>query len=179
MLESSSLIAYGCGMTGKKMDLGPTGEHTRQRVKQLREQRRMSYAELSRILDELGRPIPPLGLRRIEAGERRVDVDDLTALAVALKVSPIGLLMPATAEADEAVTMTGSGEPARADTVWNWLSALEPLPGVPKGCRTNWAELRGASWPRWRWDEFNAGDELQKRKKRFDAKLAATTGEDR
>jgi len=48
----------------------------------------MSYAELSRRLTEQGRPIAALGLRRIEAGERRVDADDLVALASVLEVDP-------------------------------------------------------------------------------------------
>lgn len=54
----------------------------------------MVYAELSRKLAEMGREIPPLGLRRIETGERRVDVDDLVALALALDLSPLALLLP-------------------------------------------------------------------------------------
>jgi len=80
-------------MVGKKMVLGPTGESTRHRFKHRRKKMRMSYAELSRILDDLGRPIPPLGLRRIENGQRRIDVDDLIALSWALEVSPIDMLI--------------------------------------------------------------------------------------
>ncbi len=148
------------------MDLGATGEHTRARIKALRDHKRMSFAELSRILDKLGRPIPPLGLRRIEGGERRVDVDDLTAIAVALGVSPIALLMPSADQPEDLVTVTGA-EPAHADRLWDWLCALEPLPGAG----TNWAEMRAASWPSWRWQQFNAAEELQTRKQRFNEEL--------
>lgn len=66
-------------MAGKEIRLGPAGEQVRANVKRLRGH--MSYAELSRELERVGRPIPPLGLKRIEEGERRVDVDDLVALA--------------------------------------------------------------------------------------------------
>ena len=76
-------------------DLGPTGEHVAQTVGKFREARNLGYAALSRRLAALGRKIPPLALRRIEAGERRVDVDDLVALAVALDVTPLALLLPA------------------------------------------------------------------------------------
>jgi hypothetical protein len=54
----------------------------------------MTFVELSERLSAAGRPIPVLGLRRIERGERRVDVDDLVALAVVFGVSPERLLRP-------------------------------------------------------------------------------------
>jgi transcriptional regulator with XRE-family HTH domain len=52
----------------------------------LRTARRLTYVELSARLTGIGWPIPVLGLRRIERGERRVDVDDLAALAEAFGV---------------------------------------------------------------------------------------------
>ena len=61
-------------------------------IKRIREGQRVTYVELSKRLAVLGRPIPVLGLRRIERGERRVDVDDLLALAAAFGVEPIRLL---------------------------------------------------------------------------------------
>jgi transcriptional regulator with XRE-family HTH domain len=51
-------------------------------------------SELSRQLADMGRKTPPVGLGRIESGERRLDVDVLIALAVALGVSPTTLLTP-------------------------------------------------------------------------------------
>lgn len=54
----------------------------------------LSYADLSRRLEELERPIPPLGLRHLETGARRIDVDDLVMLAIALEVPPMTLLLP-------------------------------------------------------------------------------------
>jgi transcriptional regulator with XRE-family HTH domain len=53
----------------------------------------MSYAELSRLTGQAGRPIATLGLARLEQGSRRIDVDDLFAIATALAVSPLSLLM--------------------------------------------------------------------------------------
>lgn len=67
---------------------GPAGRHASEKVRELRIMRRLGYAELSRKLKDFGRPIPALGLRRIESGERRIDIDDLIAIALALEVSP-------------------------------------------------------------------------------------------
>ena len=63
-------------------------------IRQLREARKLTYTELSAKLAKLGRPIPVLGLSRIEKGRRRVDADDLVALALALRVNPGALLLP-------------------------------------------------------------------------------------
>lgn len=79
-------------MAMKKIDLGPTGLNVARSVRQYRNIRNFTYAELSRRLDGLNRRIPPLGLRQLEAGKRRVDVDDLVALAVALDASPQALI---------------------------------------------------------------------------------------
>src|SRR6476659_4961943 len=99
-------------MAGKKSDLGPIGVELTHNVRRLRGE--LGYAELSRRLGEMGREIPPLGLRRIEAGTRRVDADDLVALAVALGVSPITLLMPAADGQSEQVEVTGVDGPVPA-----------------------------------------------------------------
>ncbi|WP_201408327.1 helix-turn-helix domain-containing protein [Mycobacterium paraintracellulare] len=90
------MIVHTSEMPAKRNPLGPTGETVRENVIALRERKNLSYAQLSRKLKAAGRAIPELGLRRIEDGERRVDVDDLMALAEALEVWPIALLMPTT-----------------------------------------------------------------------------------
>lgn len=54
----------------------------------------MTYTEISARLAELGQPIPTLGLTRIEKGERRVDVDEVIALAQVFDVPPIVLMFP-------------------------------------------------------------------------------------
>lgn len=106
------------------MDLGPVGKHAAANVKALREKRRLTYADLSRILDDLGRPIPPLGLRRIEAGGRRIDLDDLAALALALEVSPLAILLPS-----EASALIPDGEEYSHERLWDWGIGKWPLQG--------------------------------------------------
>ncbi len=98
----------------------------------------------------MGREIPPLGLRRIESGERRVDADDLVALAVALGVTPITLLMPYTATEDTRVEVTGLSEPVRDTTLWHWLQARVPISGNVGGDSLHeWLSFTLATHPTW------------------------------
>jgi transcriptional regulator with XRE-family HTH domain len=147
-------------VAGKKSDLGPTGVNLTHAVRRLRGN--LSYNELSRRLADIGRDIPPLGLRRIEAGTRRVDVDDLMALAVVLGVSPIKLLMPDGTDPYASVDATGAGT-RPACQLWNWLVTDEPLKGSE-------VEFWLASWPRWLHPAIGA--EIQERKQRLKAELA-------
>lgn len=102
------------------------GETLRQNVQRIREAQRLTYVELSRRLGDAGRPIPVLGLRRIERGERRVDGDDLVALAFVLGVSPLTLLLPWTEAADERVQVLGDVEVTAAQ-LWDWADGRTPL----------------------------------------------------
>lgn len=109
-------------MAEKKNPLGPIGEIAQANVARLRDEQKLTYAELSRRLDDLGRPIAHLGLRRIEAGERRIDVDDLVALAVALNVSPLALMLPT-----EDSKLTPNGQAYRMRDIWQWGQGLASL----------------------------------------------------
>lgn len=73
---------------------GPAGRNVRRNVRRLREQYRWSYREVEERLAQAGRAIPVLGLSAIEAGERRVDVDDLVALTAVFGLTPGELLEP-------------------------------------------------------------------------------------
>lgn len=92
-----------------KTALGPSGEALMHNVKRLREGQKLTYVELSERLTGLGRPIPVLGLRRIERGERRVDVDDLMALAHVLGVVPTKLLVPSGETSEEVAAAAQAG----------------------------------------------------------------------
>lgn len=132
-------------MSGKKSDLGPTGEHVTHAVRKFREARGLSYAELSRRLGELGRDIPSLGLRRIEVGERRVDADDLVALAIALDVTPLALLFPSPDEGD--AQLVAKGDPMPWQHIWVWGTGQGVLSGDPvvflRDCNPlKWADVQ-------------------------------------
>ncbi|GAA1980402.1 hypothetical protein GCM10009799_01920 [Nocardiopsis rhodophaea] len=130
-------------MAEKKNPLGPTGETVRKNVKRLRQDRRLTFAELSRQLKEMGREIPTLGLSRIEEGKRRVDADDLVALAMVFDVSPATLLLPPSEDADERVSVLPAHDtPWR--TAWRWVHGEHPYwePGADN-------ELRGDDERQW------------------------------
>lgn len=104
----------------KELDLGVTGRMVAENVRLTREATGLSYAALSSELEALGHRIPVLGLRRIEAKARRVDVDDLMALAAVFGVPPIQLLFNAAMEPEE--ERQGTGLPAEVNfheaTAW-------------------------------------------------------------
>ncbi|MEU7764347.1 helix-turn-helix transcriptional regulator [Nocardia sp. NPDC049190] len=106
-------------MAEKRNPLGATGETVRGNVKAHRERLNLGFADLARRLDDLGRPIPVLGLSRIEKGERRIDADDLVSLAAALEISPLTLLMPDSADRTERVSTTAHSD--TAEHIFQWL----------------------------------------------------------
>jgi transcriptional regulator with XRE-family HTH domain len=79
-------------MGTRKVDQGETGHLVAANLRRLREEQHLSLHDLSVRVAALGRPILPSGLSKIEQGTRRVDVDDLVALADALRTVPSGLL---------------------------------------------------------------------------------------
>lgn len=105
---------------------GPTSRHVAANLKRLRKARGLSTTRLADALKAAGQPIPPTGITRIEKGERRVDVDDLTALAVVLGVSPSALLLPPTSSPEDRFEVTGGGE-VQSDTAWAWVDGTRPL----------------------------------------------------
>jgi hypothetical protein len=132
--------------------LGPTGETVRSNIKRIRENQRIPVTELSARLRDLGRPIPTLGIHRIEDGQRRVDVDDLVAFAVALSVSPPSLLMPNAETIEETVTFTGNPEPLSAGKAWSWFRGSLPISGEKSpisGEESPTASFMAHAWPLW------------------------------
>ncbi|MGW1071525.1 helix-turn-helix domain-containing protein [Streptomyces sp. NPDC002537] len=76
---------------------GPVGDIVRRNVRRLRAERRLTTERLAEHLRQhTGRSIPASGITRLEGGQRRVDVDDLVALATVLGVTPAQLLEPPT-----------------------------------------------------------------------------------
>ncbi|WP_338146201.1 helix-turn-helix transcriptional regulator [Streptomyces boncukensis] len=116
----------GTGRRLTKNPLGPSGEHVRRNVTRVREARGWDKKELARRVTELGRPMPELGIGRIEAGTRRVDVDDLVALAIALGVNVSALLLPPADDAQEPCGVTGVGDVSQ-EAAWDWADGQRPL----------------------------------------------------
>ena len=135
--------------------LGATGETVRTNIKRVRESQRMAVTELSARMGGLGRSIPPLGIRRIEDGQRRVDVDDLAAFAVALGVSPLSLLIPDSSDPHSPVSYTAVSGPITAGELADWIRIQFPLPGT-----TSVLEFWSRALPSWMSDGMVAA--LQK-----------------
>lgn len=134
-------------MAGKKLELGPIGDVVAKNVTRYREAARFNYTELSNELSKHKRDISALGVRRIEEGNRRVDVDDLAALALALDVSPLALLLP---RSDSPIVP--GGKIVEAERIWSWAQGASPLSGnlhTPSGLAfminsnpfADWAEV--------------------------------------
>ncbi|WP_157166422.1 helix-turn-helix domain-containing protein [Streptomyces typhae] len=118
-------------MTTGRIEVGPTGRTVAANVKRLRESRGLTLRALSAALRESGRPLSADALNKIENGDgnqdrgiRRVDVDDLMALAVVLEVSPVALLLPHDARGTAEVTAAGQVDGREA---WKWARSIEPL----------------------------------------------------
>lgn len=103
------------------------GEILRTNIKRIREGQRLTFVEVSERLTSVGRQIPVLGLRRIERGERRVDVDDLFALAYVLGVPPLYLLIPNDLAGDAPYSIAPAVE-ATADAVSRWITGDAWMP---------------------------------------------------
>src|SRR6478609_7894890 len=72
---------------------GAVAERVRTNIKRIRQDRGLTGAQLADLLGALGRPMLPSAVNKIETGARRVDVDDLTAIALALNTTPNRLLL--------------------------------------------------------------------------------------
>lgn len=102
---------------------GATAEAVAQNVKRFRERRGMTIYSLSGALALDGRPITPSAIAKIEKQQRQVTVDDLTALAKVLGVSPAALLLPPTDKGPVNVT-PATAVPWKA--AWRWAHGEGP-----------------------------------------------------
>ncbi|MFJ6540474.1 helix-turn-helix domain-containing protein [Streptomyces sp. NPDC091385] len=123
-------------MTGR-IEMGPTARTVAANVRRLREARGLSLRGLSQLLDGVGRNLSADAINKIEncrLGEvnpkqtRRADVDDVTALALVLNVSPLTLLLPP-ASGDERVHLTDTVTVTAGD-VWRWAEGRQSIPAA-------------------------------------------------
>jgi transcriptional regulator with XRE-family HTH domain len=122
--------------------IGPAGRVLAANLQMIRKRRKLTFAELSARTEEIGTPIPVLGLRRIERGERRVDFDDLLALAVALDVHPVNLMVP---NVSDTVPYPIGTQEYGCRTVHEWISGAGEL--EPLNPETPWASPLALPYP--------------------------------
>lgn len=96
-LAVSTATVYVSYMEDRKRG-NPAGSTNQQVAANLRRARQsigVDLRALSARIKATGRTISPSALSKIENGDRRVDVDDLTVFAYALETTPAALLAPA------------------------------------------------------------------------------------
>lgn len=96
-LAVSTVTVYVSYMDDRKRGnpAGHTNELVAANLRKVRQSSGVDLRELSARIKATGRVISPSALSKIENGERRVDVDDLTVFAYALETTPAALLTPA------------------------------------------------------------------------------------
>lgn len=112
-------------MATRRVELGTTGETVRANISRLRRDRGLTLRDLADRMAETGRPLAHNSISEIERGARRVDVDDLVALALALEVSPLAILLPVE---DAALSPNGPTYPRQR--IWSWGQGLEPIQNI-------------------------------------------------
>ncbi|MFW3171166.1 helix-turn-helix domain-containing protein [Geodermatophilus sp. CPCC 206100] len=92
-----------------------------QRVRDLRHALGLDLRGLAERLAEEGHPIKLGQLSKLELGQRRVDVDDLVALAVVLNVTPGQLLMPAPTWGEDDLVALTPHRSVHWHRAWQWM----------------------------------------------------------
>ncbi|MER5822777.1 helix-turn-helix transcriptional regulator [Streptomyces mirabilis] len=113
------------GRPRRANDLGPTGTRVAENVKALRESLPLTTEQLAERVTGYGRPMRANTITKIEKMQRRVDVDDLVALALALETRPTALLLPHTIAIDEFQITEGKTDTAYH--AWRWMDGERPL----------------------------------------------------
>lgn len=128
-LREELRIVKRCGrlavMAIRPVELGPTGERVADNVAAVRESARLQQRELAERMSERGRPMQASVISKIEKRDRRVDVDDLVTLALALDVTPNRLLLDH--QADEHTVMLTPSCSCTSRASWNWATGRAPL----------------------------------------------------
>lgn len=125
--QRRQLMLYHSIMATRRVERGPVNERVARNIKALRERRGWTLQELSDRLTALGRPILATGIKKIEHGGelgRRVDVDDLVGLALALQVTPSTLLVGLDG-GEEQIALTGTVS-ATSRQAWEWATSVAP-----------------------------------------------------
>lgn len=141
-------------MASNPVVAGPTAQRVAKNIERVRRARGLNQRELSGLLAEYGRPMLTTVVSKIERGDRRVDVDDLIAFALALNVSPLTLLMPpdwGTQPVELTPETTLSSQAA-----WLWAQGDAPAVDFPlESRRIRATEEQRAAYAR-KWEQYQA-----------------------
>lgn len=112
-------------MGTRAVEKGQIARAVAENVKAVRERRGLSQQQLAARLADVGRPMQASAVAKVESGDRRVDVDDLAAFAVALNVPVARLLLPDVAEDDEVEVVPAFTVPMWS--AWQWATGERSL----------------------------------------------------
>ena len=107
-------------MSIRAVALGPFGTVARENIVARRAELGLTAAEVASRTSNAPRPLGRSAVSEVERGARRIDIDDLFALAIALEASPIDLVMPK--PTDEAIELSQRNLVLLAGQVRHWLS---------------------------------------------------------
>ena len=105
-------------MANRPIEIGPVGQRAAANLAFFRG--RTKQQDLARRMEEIGRPMTASAISKAEKLDRRIDVDDLMALAIALDIAPNQLLLPPDASG-EPVQLTPAVTVTR-DRAWRWAA---------------------------------------------------------
>lgn len=117
-------------MATRALELGPIGQHVADSIARIRRDKGLEQGDLADRVTEAGRPMSASILSKIEGGRRRLDVDDLVALAAALDVNPSLLLLTPSVEPVPEPEPAEAGPGTVADAVREDIDALGDLVGL-------------------------------------------------
>lgn len=103
-------------MASRALQLGAAGTHLAQAVADLRHARGWDQRTLAAQLADTGRPLSASVVGKIEAGTRRVDADDLVALAAVFTVTPARLLPASAGDVHARAQLPEDRDPFEAET---------------------------------------------------------------
>lgn len=135
-------------MATRRVELGESGQTVRDNIARVRREQRLTLRDVADRLAETNRPLAHNTISEIERGARRVDVDDLVAIAIALDVSPNTLLTPWGQDNELVVKLTG----ARPQSLRDFTSFLEGMrslrgTGLSFAIRCTWPWMNLFSGP--------------------------------
>lgn len=116
-------------MATRDVEAGETGKRTAVNLAEVRDSRHMSQAELAGRMIEIGRPMSASVVSKTEKQDRRIDVDDLVAFAVALDTTPNRLLLTGGVDERRDVELTSEVRLSEM-AAWRWANGEEPLPSA-------------------------------------------------
>ncbi len=113
---------------------GHTNQYVAGNIRAARQAIGMDLRTMSKLLTDAGRKLSPSGISKLEAGDRRVDVDDLTVIAYLLRTTPAALLTPP----DAASGVTGVPGEYLPEEIEKWMQGWLTL--TPEGLLTYWQQ---------------------------------------